>query len=193
MFSVSRPILTGIVAVVLCTGPALATVTVPTEFREIVADAARIIRGHVTGVRGVVVADRGIESAVSIAVDAVLKGEPADFVSILVPGGVVGRSRSVMVGAPTLRPGDRAVFFLKRDRANSTWQLVGLSMGIYRVQTASSGGVDVINPPPVLGQTADAGAVVRGDVRRRPMGVSEFESLVRVVMAGPATASRSGR
>jgi hypothetical protein len=66
-------------------------------------------------------------------------------------------------------------------------------MGIYRLQAAPSGGLDVINPPLVLGQTADVGPVVRGDVRRRPMAVPEFESLVRVVMAGPSTAARSGR
>jgi hypothetical protein len=188
----SRSILSVLVAVFLCAGPASATVTAPAEFREIVADAALIIRGHVTDVRGVVVPDRGIESIASIAVDAVLKGDAADFVSIMLPGGRVGRYRVEMVGAPKLRTGDRAVFFLKRD-SNNIWQPVGLSMGIYRLQPAPSTGADVVNPPLVMGQTADAGAVVRGDARRGPMTVSDFVSLIHVVMAGQGTAARGGR
>ena len=47
----SRQILSGIVAILLCTGPASATVTVPAGFREIVADATLIVRGHVTDVQ----------------------------------------------------------------------------------------------------------------------------------------------
>jgi hypothetical protein len=188
----SRHVLAGIVALLLCTGPASATVSVPAEFREIVSDATCIVRGHVTDVRGIVVPDRGIESIVSIGVDAVLKGDATDFVSIMVPGGLVGRYRSEMVGAPRLGAGERAVFFLKRDR-NNVWRLVGLSMGLYRVQSPPLGGVDVVNPPLVVGQTADAGIVLRGDARRRPIAVSEFESLVRVVMAAQRTAAQGNR
>lgn len=188
----SRRIPSALVAVLLCTGPASATVTVPADFREIVADATLIIRGHVTDVRGVVVPDRGIESIVSIGVEAVLKGDAADFVSIMLPGGLVGRYRSEMVGAPRLRTGERGVFFLRRDR-NNMWQPVGLSMGIYRFWPSPASGAEVVDPPLVVGQTADAGAVVRGDARRRPMAVFEFEALVRVVMASPTSAARGVR
>jgi hypothetical protein len=192
MLSMSRQILMGIVGVLLCMRPASATVTVPTDFREIVADATLIIRGHVTDVRGAVFPDRGIESIVSIGVETVLKGEAVDFVSIMLPGGVVGRSRVEMVGAPKLRTGDRAVFFLNRDR-NNIWQLTGLSMGIYRVRSGGPNGENVVNPPLVIGQTADAGSVRRGDPRRRPLALAEFESLVRLVIAERRTATRSSR
>ena len=65
--------------------PLSATVIVPAEFREIVADAAVIIRGRVTNVRAEVVPNQGIETVATIAVEAALKGSPGDFVSIRVP------------------------------------------------------------------------------------------------------------
>jgi hypothetical protein len=159
-----------------------ATVVVPTEFREVVGDAGLIVRGRVTDVRAEVVRDRGIESVGTISVEAVLKGSAERFVSVRVPGGVVGTTRTVMVGAPHLTPDEQAVFFLKRG-ADNYWRPVGLSMGIYRLQFDRATRQTVINAPILLGQTASAGPVVRGDVRRRPMAVAEFDSLVRLVAA----------
>lgn len=171
-----------------------ATVLVPAEFREIVADAALIVRGHVTDVRAVVVPNQGVETVATVAVDATLKGSAADFVSIRIPGGVVGRYRWVMVGAPSVNAGKQGIFFLKRD-TNNGWRPVGLSMGIYAIHAASGTGLSVVDPPLVAGKTAAFGTVVRGDGQRKPMAVSEFESLVRVMAATPAArpAARSQR
>ena len=102
------------------------------EFREIVAESAVVVRGRVTDVRAVRSAAGDVESVVTIAVDAVLKGAAGPFVSMRVPGGVIGRYRTVMTGAPVMRMGEHAVFFLKRGPAD-TWWPVGLSQGIYRV------------------------------------------------------------
>jgi hypothetical protein len=168
------------VAALLLAGRIFATVVVPAEFKEIVAEAALIVRGHVTDVRGVVVPNRGIETVATIAVDAAIKGTAEDFVTVRVPGGVVGRYRWVMVGAPTLSTGEQAVFFLKRD-ASTAWRPVGLSMGIYAIHAAASTGAPVVDPPVVAGKTAAVGRVVRGDPRRQSMPVSEFESLIRAV------------
>jgi hypothetical protein len=191
MTVMSRHILYVAAAIVLCAGSASATVTVPAEFRAIVTEAALIVRGHVTDVRGVLVPDRGIESIVTVAVDTLVKGPATDVVSLALPGGVVGRYRSEMVGAPKLQVGAQGVFFLKRDASN-TWRPVGLSMGIFTVQSSASTGLAVVNPPLVSGLTADVGRVVRGDARRQPMGVGDFESLVRLVMAGQAAAQAGG-
>jgi len=188
----SRHFLSVAAAVVLWAVSASATVTVPVEFRAVVTEATLIVRGHVTDVRGVVVHERGIESIVSIAVDAVLKGPSTDFVSMTLPGGVVGRYRSAMVGAPKLQIGAQAEFFLKRDPSNA-WRPVGLSTGVFSVQSAPATGLAVVNPPLVSGVTASVGPVVRGDTRRQPMRVDDFESLIRLVMAGQAAAQAGGR
>jgi hypothetical protein len=178
------------IAVVSLTSRALATVGVPADFREIVASATLVVRGHVTDVRAEVVPDNGIESIATLAVESVLKGTPTAFVTLRVPGGVVGRDRWVMVDAPTFAPGDRAVLFLKRDPQNQ-WRPVGLNAGVYRVQPDATGRA-VIAPPVAAGLTAAPGTVVRGDPARRLLAVTEFESLVKVVLADAGRSAGRG-
>ena len=160
-----------------------ATVFVPTEFREIVADAGLIVRGRVTDVRPIAVPGSGVESIVTVGIETVLKGAANGFVSLRVPGGDTGRFRHVMLGAPVLRPGERAVFFLWRGN-DAIWRPVGLSMGVYAVHNDPQTGQPFVHPPIVAGLTASIGPIVRGDARRKLLGMQEFESLVQLIMAG---------
>jgi hypothetical protein len=192
MFTMLRTLLVTLIAAALLSAPIAATVTVPTEFREIVADASVILRGHITDVRGLVEPDRGVETVGTIGVDEVLKGPPREFISIRVPGGTVGRYRSIMVGAPSLRLSDQGVFFLKQDSAGA-WRPVGLAMGIYRIQLKPGTGLLVVDPVLASGVTTPAGTVVRGSPARRWLAVPEFESLVRVVIASQSRASQQVR
>jgi hypothetical protein len=193
----TRVVLSLAVLLIAAGAPLDASLTVSAEFREIVADASLIVRGRITDVRAVAVPGSGIESVGTIAVDGVLKGTAEPFVAVRVPGGLIGRRRFVMVGAPTLRTGEQAVFFLKRT-ADGAWRPVGLTQGIYRVQAEPISGRPVVRPPVVPGRTAPAsGRTVRGDLRRTLMPIPEFESLVRLVMAAPppprALPRRGGR
>jgi hypothetical protein len=185
----TRALSIAIVAVALLVEPAFATVTVPTEFSEIVADSIVIVRGHVTDVRAVADRDRGVETIGTVAIDETLKGPASDFVSIRLPGGTIGRYRWVMVGVPTLRAGDQGIFFLKQDAA-TFWRPVGLGMGIYRILAAPVTGLPVVDPPVALGVTAKPGVVTRGDTARRLLAVPDFESLVRVVVASQSSPGR---
>jgi len=169
--------------------PLAAHVVVPTEFREVVAEAPLIVRGTVTDVRVVSQPGPTVESVATVAIESVLKGEADRFVSVRVPGGQVGTRRFVMVGAPTLVAGEHAVFFLRRDRSGS-WRPVGLSMGVYPVRADRQTGRGVVAPPAVAGWTASVGPVVRGDTRRQTVSVQEFESMVRLIAAGRAIPSR---
>jgi hypothetical protein len=68
--------------------------------------------------------------------------------------------------------------------SDNAWRIVGFSMGVFRVKLEPLTGRAVIDPPVLSGQTASVtGRVVRGDPRRKPVPVQEFESLVRLVMA----------
>jgi hypothetical protein len=177
--------------VLLGTGVTLsAHLVIPTEFKEVVTDAGLIVRGTVTDVRSVAVPGRGVESVATIAIESVLKGEADRFVSMRVPGGQIGTRRFVMVGAPSFQPGERAVFFLRRDGAGA-WRPVGLSMGVYRVRADRTSGTPVVAPPVLGGWTASlSGSVVRGDTRRQTVAVQEFESMVRLIVAGRALPAR---
>lgn len=153
------------------------------EFREVVSEASTIVRGRVTDVRAIRSPAGDVESVVTIAVEASLKGSAESFVAMRVPGGTIGRYRTVMPGAPVMRVGEHAVFFLKRGPGNSLWP-VGLAEGIYRVGTGGAGGaVGMVHAPVLPGVTTNAvGPVVRGDVRRKSLPVTEFESLVRLML-----------
>jgi hypothetical protein len=176
-------IMTGAVAVA---GSTLAAhIVVPTEFREVVNDSGLIVRGVVTDVRGVAAPGGGIDSVATVAVEAALKGEVDRFVSVRVPGGQLGRYRQMFVGVPQLRVGQRAVFFLHRG-TDDFWRPVGLTMGIYALRADANTGRAVVNPPLLAGTTASLGRVLRGDIRRTTLPVQEFESIVRLVVAGAA-------
>ena len=167
---------------VLTAVPLSAHTQVSAAFRDIVSTAGLIARGHVTDVRAITVPNRGIETVATVAVDHVVKGAATAFVSVHIPGGVLGSQRVVVIGAPTFRTGDHAVFFLKR-RDDNGWVPVGRSMGIYRVHRDERTRQPMVHPPVVPGITASVGRVVRGDSRRQTMTVTEFESLVRLVAA----------
>lgn len=181
-----RKVLLSAAVLVAAGSPLGANLVVPTEFREIVADATLIVRGTVTDVRVVRAAGRGLDSVATVAVDSVLKGEVDRFVSVRVPGGELGDRRFVMVGAPTFKVGQHTVLFLRRD-AEGAWRPVGLGMGVYRVQAERGSGRPVVTPPVVGGWTAAvSGPVVRGDTRRVTVPVQDFESVVRLIVAGRA-------
>jgi hypothetical protein len=160
-----------------------ATEIVPVSFREAVADATLIVRGHVTDVRGISL-PTGVESAVTVAVDRVLKGQTDDFISVRVPGGTIGRYRYIFVGAPTFAVNDQAVFLLKRGHDNAL-RIIGLSQGLYTIRAVPGAGL-VIAAPAIAPQTAGTGQIVRGDARRPMLSVPDFESIVRLVMASQA-------
>jgi len=183
---------TTLVCVAALAATAAATVFIPTEFREVIADAGLIVRGHLTDVRATTIGG-SVETIGTVAVENVLKGQSDGFVSIRVPGGVIDGRRFVMVGAPELRVGEQAVFFLKRGQDN-VWRPVGLSMGVCAVHADPTTGRPVIDPPILAGRTATTGQrVARGDPRRRPMSVQDFESLVQLVAAARPGVSGSIR
>ena len=174
-------IVTMMVGLGLAADSLIASTFLSAEFKEVVSAASTIVRGRVSDVRAYRSGSGDVESAVTIAVETTLKGSRETFVSMRLPGGTIGRYRSVMVGAPVMRVGERAVFFLKTGPNNSLWP-VGLAQGIYRVSAASA--VPMVYAPVVPGVTTNTtGTVIRGDVRRKTLPVTEFESLVRLVLA----------
>jgi hypothetical protein len=177
---------------VLAGAAVAASVSLPVEFRAIVSDAQLIVRGHVTDVRAVHSGENGVESVATVAVDATLKGQAGGFVSVRVPGGVMGRYHYVMVGAPTLRVDESAVFFLQRA-ADGAWRPVGLGAGIVAIRRDPANGAAVVQPPVMQAARTGPGPVVRGDVRRAPLPVGDFESLVRMMLVSRTAQPRAAR
>jgi hypothetical protein len=161
---------------------ARATVLLPIEFREMVNLSSTIVHGHVTDVHAEWIdGRRSLETFVTIDADEYYKGNAGATVTIRVPGGQMGRFRTIFVGAPEFHQGDEVVLFLRSY--NGRTLIVGLSQGAFRV-TADAAGRRMVTTPVVMGMPgADPQPVVRGDAARRPMAIDAFRDLVKGVLA----------
>ncbi|HTK30144.1 MAG TPA: hypothetical protein VL309_11350 [Vicinamibacterales bacterium] len=172
-----------ILAGLLWSSSAWATTIVPADLGELTRDAAAIARGRVAAVESRWSEDRrGIETLVTVDVDGYLKGSLGPSVQFLVPGGRLGRYRSVFVGAPQFAVDDRVVVFLAA-RGPELAHLVGFSQGVYRVRRSRDTGEWQVAPSPLF-PAAVATPVIRGDASRQPMPLPEFERRVRALAEG---------
>lgn len=161
-----------------------ATVILPIEFRELVTTSAVIVHGRVTDARSAFLdGRRSVETFVTIAADEYLKGNLGEHVTFRVPGGQIGRYRTVFVGAPEFRSGDEVVLFLKAPPGGVPY-VVGLSQGVFRVLPDARTGRPMVTTPVVMGRAADgAEPIVRGDPVRRPLPIDSFRDIVRQVLS----------
>lgn len=159
-----------------------ATVLVPIEFRELVKASDVIVHGRVSDVHGEWMADRrSVDTLVTIDATDYLKGGSGATVTVHVPGGQLGRYRTVFVGAPEFRAGDDVVLFLRANR------IIGLSQGAFRVVPDPQTGRPIVVSPLVMSPIPGAAElVVRGDQRRKSVALDQFREIVRQVLAGPA-------
>jgi hypothetical protein len=159
--------------------PLHATVLLPIEFRELVTTAPVIVHGQVVDVRSEWVdGRRAVETFVTVEAAEYLKGNLGESFVFKVPGGQIGRYRTVFVGAPAFQTGDEVVLFLKTDGPSFPF-LVGLSQGVFRIVTDTQSGRRVVTPPALVGvNSADAVRVVRGNPARRPVAIDVFRDAV---------------
>ena len=169
---------------VLFTCTASATVLVPAEFREIVAGSEIIAYARVVDVRPEW-ADgrRWVNTVVTVDVVTYFKGgSDPSTIDFLVPGGTLGRYRSVLIGAPVFERGDEAVLFLT-TRETDRPRVFGLNQGVFRVRPDTRTGQRMVVPPPLIAKASDKPErVTRGALDRRPLAVDAFGARVREVM-----------
>ena len=166
-----------------------ATVLLPAEFREIVGESQIIAYGRVVDTVSELSDDRKrIETIVTFEVDTYLKGGPGETLTLRIPGGQVGRYRSITVGAPVLETGTEAVLFLRQGDSGLPY-VFGLNQGMFRVQRDPRTQRRLVMPP-LLARSENPERVVRGAVSRQPMTLEAFGAQVRSVMAELADARR---
>jgi hypothetical protein len=168
--------------VVVLVVPARATVLIGADLGELARDARAIARGRVVAVDAQWTSDRRtIETLVTLEVESYLKGALGETVQFRVPGGRLGRFRSIVVGAPEFDVDDRVVVFLGA-RGPSVPYVVGFSQGVYRISRSSDGSTWLVSPPALLAPASGSVTIVRGDPSRRPLPLDEFEQRVRVLV-----------
>ena len=163
--------------------PSSATTIVPADLGALSHDAIAIVRGRVAAVDGRWTDDRRtIETIVTLDVDEYLKGDLGRAVQFRVPGGLLGRFRSIVVGAPRFAVDDRVIVFLG-SRGPMIPFIVGFSQGIYRVVRDGSRDTWRVTPPLMPSAAIDSPVrIVRGDPARVPLALDEFEARVRALV-----------
>jgi hypothetical protein len=148
------------------------------------ASVEALARGSDLVVRGLVerrtsrwsVDSRRIFTFVEVRPTCAWKGRATGPVTVLVPGGVVGRIGQRVDGAPAMEEGEEVVLFLKQAEA-STWRVEGLAQGKFRVD-------GLVARPELSGTVVLPGPPPGADERlAEPMALEELERRVR--RAGP--------
>jgi hypothetical protein len=171
-------------AFLLCSLRAGATVLVPAELGELARDAGAIVRGRVAATDPRWTGDRrAIETVVTIDVEESLKGSLGPTVQFVVPGGTLGRYRSIFVGAPQFAVEDRVIVFLGW-RAPSYPYLLGLGQGVFRIRADADRSSALVTPAPLIAPAVGTVRMVRGDVSRVPVPLAAFEQRVRALAGG---------
>src|SRR5262249_30014655 len=157
-----------------------ATTIAPADLGELARDAVAIARGRVVDVRSQWTEDRGtVETIVTLDVESYLKGSLGATIRFKVPGGELGRYRTIVVGAPDFAVEQRVVVFLGAH-GPTVPHIVGFNQGVFRIPRAQDdSGWTVAPPPNVAGPTTIR--IVRGDASRRPVPLAEFEQQVRTL------------
>ena len=164
--------------------PARATVLIPADLGELSRDALAIARGRVAAIDTQWTEDRGtIETIVTLEVESYLKGSLGAMLRFRVPGGELGRFRSIVVGAPEFAVDQRVVVFLGA-RGPSVPYVLGLNQGVFRVSRAADNAGWFVTSPVLLPAAGAASRVVRGDPSRRALALDDFEHTVRTLAGG---------
>jgi hypothetical protein len=154
---------------------------IPADLGELTRDSIAIVRGRVAAVDGRWTDDRrAIETIVTLEVDEYLKGDLGESVQFRVPGGLLGRFRSIVVGAPRFAVDDRIIVFLGAKGPMIPY-VVGFSQGVYRIVRDTSRGEWRVTPPPLPSPTDVPVKIVRGDSSRVPLTLNDFEARVRAL------------
>jgi hypothetical protein len=136
-------IIAGALAITAATAaaPASASVVLPLSPVELSAGAERDVIATVTAIDARWTADgQNLETAISLTAD------DGATLTIVQPGGDLGRVRQVILGMPRYRVGERARFFLRHNADGATWRVYGWSQGKWDQRTIA--GVPTFLPGP---------------------------------------------
>jgi hypothetical protein len=178
-----RMFLMSCVLMALATAPR-ATVIVPADLGELSREAQAIVRGRVTALDARWTEDhRTIETIVTLEAEGYLKGAFGATVQFRVPGGELGRFRSVVVGAPEFAVDQHVVVFLGAHGPSVPY-ILGFSQGVFRLVRATDNSGWLVTPPANMPSTVGTVPIVRGDASRRALPLGDFESRVRSLAGG---------
>lgn len=153
-----------------------ATIARAIPFDQKVENASSIVVGKVVSQRAAWDASkRWIVTYSSLRIEKTLKGNPAQEITIVTPGGTVDNVRQETIGVPRLREGEDHVIFVRPTASGPT--LLYFEQGDYRVSEDDRGD-RVVNPAMSAAVYVDTqrGSAVAAE---RPRKLAEFERQVK--------------
>jgi len=150
-------------ALALAPAPAGATSVLSTTLAEMAKVSDAVVLGRVTkkAVRWSTAGD-AIYTYVSVRVDSRFKGEVADDITVVVPGGTVGETTRVVHGAPRFTVGEKVVLYLEaRTKGETGFNVVGMFVGKLAVKPTATGEVVEYGYPVPKVEPGDPPAVVK--------------------------------
>lgn len=151
------------------------TITRAVDFQDKVANASAIVMGECVAQESRWDNTRTwILTYSTFRIEKTLKGQPAQQITIVTPGGTVGNITQDVIGIPKFRQGEENVVFVRDSQAGPT--VAYLEQGSYRVRKS---GIDRIVEPSVTSAVlvdTGHGTSVRSESAR---GLREFEGAVR--------------
>lgn len=190
------------IACALLAAPAQATVVIPADLNTLAQEAAAIAHARVVRVEARQGQGRRVERLVTLQVLEYFKGGWGNVVQITLPGGTLGRYRTVTFGAPEVEEGEELVLFLgaRADAASPDLTgtavkpfVLGFHQGMFRVVTDEATGKRLVMPPLIQSDgSADTGTIKRGDPARRPLELGDFQGRIASALAAGRIASKAG-
>jgi hypothetical protein len=184
-------------------GPVRATIVVPADFAELTVEAGAIAHGRIVRVEARQDDRLRVERLVTLQVLEYFKGGWGNVVQFRMPGGTLGRYQTVMVGSPDFVEGDEVVLFLGARPGDDSERpvrpyVLGMHQGVYRVIADEATGRRMVTPPVVLGAGVEGAPsqspspTKRGDVKRVPVELREFQGRIAATLAAPRVARSNG-
>ena len=170
-----------LLAVVLASAPATATVVIPVAEADLVAQSAAVLVGRVAAIASH--ADRGrIYTDVTVDVDEMLKGDSVPTLTVRVLGGRVGTHAAWVEGSPEFRRGERVLLFVSAYR-DGTARVARFYQGKFSI-IRDAGGEDVAVRETPAGVHLPSGAAVPATA---PRHLRHLRDAIRAhVSASPA-------
>ena len=176
----------GLAVGLLLPPPVAASVVLPATLEELASEADIVVHARVAhiDIRQAPGTLR-VERLVALDVLRGLKGSPDAQLQLVLPGGTLGRYRTVVPGVPDVVEGEELVLFLRTSTVEVP-RILGLSQGLLRVRVDAVTGQRLVAAP--AGAGVD-GPIARGAAGRGPQPLANVEARI----AGVVLAQLRGR
>lgn len=165
---------------ILAAGAAWASTVIGLSVEDQARLSEMIVVGEVIAQRGVSHRDNGLETAVSLRIDDVLKGRvrAGQVVTFHTRGGELNGEISEALGEAVLRSGQKVLVFI--ESVDGRLYNLGLSMGVWEVQEDRAGGA-------IFTRSVRDGLSVVGEeaVEHGPLSYDEMRSRVSYAARNP--------